>query len=167
MPFPTSPARAHTRASRELRSQPVVLMLYFPSQAMPTDQQMNGGGTILVIDDDVEVLDSVQRLLESEGVAVLTAPGPIEGIKMYTEHWPRVKVVILDFFMHIMKGDEVFEQLQRVNPAVHVVLATGCDDEITERMIAKGVRSSLQKPFNAGELLSRVRDETTAPLTRA
>ena len=128
---------------------------------------MNGGGTILVIDDDVEVLDSVQRLLESEGFAVLTAPGPIEGIKMYTEHWQRVKMVILDYCMHIMKGDEVFEQLQRVNPAVHVVLATGCDDEVADRMIAKGVRSSLQKPFNAGELLSRVRDETTTPLTRA
>src|SRR5881296_1522872 len=113
------------------------------SQAMANDDQMNQGKTILIIDDDVEVLDSVQRLLESEGFAVLTAPGPIEGIKMYTEHWQRVKMVILDYCMHIMKGDEVFEQLQRVNPAVHVVLATGCDDDIAERMIAKGVRSSL------------------------
>ena len=42
---------------------------------------------VLVIDDDVNVLDGVKRLLESENYVVATASDPLEGLRLYAERW--------------------------------------------------------------------------------
>ena len=121
--------------------------------------QVQRDDVILVIDDDTKTLESVGRVLISEGFTVHTAPGPLEGIKAYETHSTTIKLVLLDYFMHIMNGEEVFEQLQRINPAVRVVLVTGSDDELAQRMLARGLCGFLRKPFVPEELLSHIQEQ--------
>ena len=45
----------------------------------------NDGATVLVIDDDADILQSVRVLLTRHGLEVLTAPGPAEGLRVLTE----------------------------------------------------------------------------------
>jgi CheY-like chemotaxis protein len=114
---------------------------------------------ILAIDDDKKTLESVRRLLESEGFVVHTSASPVEGIKSYETHLAEIKLVLLDYVMHIMNGDEVFERLQQINPEVRVLLVTGSEEGVAERMLGRGLRGVLRKPFSPEDLLGRVRDE--------
>src|SRR6266436_7793246 len=100
---------------------------------------MNSLDVVLVIDDDTDVLRGVKRMLECEGFVVYTAHEPQEGIRLYEAHSDEIRLVLLDYFMDGMNGDEVFEHLRRINPDVRVILVTGGDDAVAKRMLANGL----------------------------
>jgi two-component system cell cycle sensor histidine kinase/response regulator CckA len=112
---------------------------------------------ILAIDDDCLLLDSVKGLLESAGCTVLTASNPIEGIKLYETYWQEIKLVLLDYSMKELRGDEVLERLQQANRDVRVIMMSGCDGDVEEMMLQKGLWAFVQKPFSPEDLIDRVR----------
>jgi DNA-binding NtrC family response regulator len=118
---------------------------------------MVGQDVILVIDDDTEVLNSVRRLLIREGWVVLTASSPLEGLALYEAHWREIQLVLLDYFMPILRGDKVFERLQRINPHVRVLLTTACDDDVSPKMLQGGLCGFVQKPLSPRALIGGIR----------
>ena len=74
-------------------------------------------------------------------------------------------MVFLDFLPPQMSGDLVFDELQRLNPDVRVVLLTGCEQSVATNLFQKGLRSYLQKPFNLPDLAQRVKDAISTPGT--
>lgn len=119
---------------------------------------------ILVIDDDVNVLDGVKRLLEGEKCGVATASDPLQGIHFYSDHWRKIKLVLLDFAMPVLRGDEVFERLRRIHGGVRVLLMSAFLDEApVEKMRENGLWGYIEKPFLPGELVDRVREAINSP----
>src|SRR5580704_15972880 len=114
---------------------------------------------VLTIDDEPDVLDVIKECLESEGFAVIAAPGAKSGLDVYEKRWEEIGVVLLDYLMPDMTGDLVFECLQRINPDVRVLLLTGCDDRVGRGMFEAGLRGFIQKPFYIDDLTQRVREE--------
>jgi CheY-like chemotaxis protein len=51
-------------------------------------------------------------------------------------------MVLLDYLLPEMSGELVFENLQRLNPDVRVVLLTGCEESVADKMLKKGLRGS-------------------------
>jgi DNA-binding response OmpR family regulator len=115
-------------------------------------------GVILAIDDDTEVLNSIRRLLIREGWVVLTASDPAEGLQSYEAHWQGIALVLLDYYMPGLRGDEVWERLKRINPQVRVLLMTASDDYLPPGLLNGGVRGFVQKPATRKELLRRIRE---------
>jgi two-component system, cell cycle sensor histidine kinase and response regulator CckA len=114
---------------------------------------------ILVIDDDANVLDGVKRLLEDENCVVATASDPLEGIRLYAERWREIKLVLLDFSMPALRGDEVFVRLRRIHPGVRVLLMSAFNVETPlQRMLEDGLWGFIEKPFLPDELVDRVRE---------
>jgi len=68
--------------------------------------------TILVIEDEAQILEILQALLEGEGYRVLAASRPSVGLKLYAEHWQSVQLVLTDYMMPEMTGDKVFAVLK-------------------------------------------------------
>jgi two-component system cell cycle sensor histidine kinase/response regulator CckA len=116
-----------------------------------------GQDVILVIDDDAEVLNSVRRLLRREGWVVLTVSDPLEGLHVYEALWPEIQLVLLDYFMPNLRGDEVFERLQRINPHVRVLLTTACDNYVSPKMLQGGLCGFVQKPLSPRTLIGGIR----------
>lgn len=58
----------------------------------------------------------------------------------------------------------VFENLQRLNPDVRVVLLTGCAESIADKMLKTGLRGYLQKPFSLPDLAQKIRDAIDTPV---
>jgi len=114
---------------------------------------------VLAIDDEPETLDVIRRCLEIDGLQVLTAIDPKQGLELYEKNHQQIGLVLLDYLMPGMTGDLVFECLLRVNPEVRVILLTGCDDNVAKRMFEEGLRGYIQKPFFAEDLLHRVHEE--------
>jgi DNA-binding response OmpR family regulator len=110
---------------------------------------------ILVIDDDSAFLAVIQRLLKSAGFEVLVAVDPIEGVRLFEERWPEINLVLLDFLMPMMRGDEVLERLQCLRPEVRAVMMSSCDRETVSSALEQSFRGYIQKPCTRQELLER------------
>ena len=119
---------------------------------------------ILAIDDEEGFLGVLRMALASQGYLVHTASSPSEAIQLYRERWREISMVLLDFLLPEMSGDMVFENLQRLNPDVRVVLLTGCEGSVAEKMFEKGLRGYLQKPFCVRELAQKIRDAIDTPV---
>ena len=118
---------------------------------------------ILAIDDEEGFLDILKMTLASQGYLVHTASSPSEAIKLYGERWREISMVLLDHLLPEMSGDSVFENLQRLNPDVRVVLLTACEESVADEMLKKGLRGYLQKPFDFPDLAQKIRDAINAP----
>ena len=127
------------------------------SHSITGEAACGGQAVILFIDDDTEVLNNVRRLLIREGWVVLTASDPLEGLMLYEAHWREIQLVLLDYFMPIRRGDEVFECLQRINPQVCVLLTTACVDDVSPKMLQGGLCGFVQKPLSPRDLIGGIR----------
>ncbi len=81
---------------------------------------------VLCIDDNEEVLECEKSFLESFGYTVLTAASGGKGLELASKH--SVDVVILDYLMPEMNGQEVAIAMRRLKPLAPIILLTGAVD---------------------------------------
>jgi two-component system cell cycle sensor histidine kinase/response regulator CckA len=124
----------------------------------------NEKNCVLAIDDEEGFLGVLKAALESRGFMVHTASSPDVAIKLYEKFRRDIGMVLLDYLLPGMSGELVFENLQRLNPNVRVVLLTGCEESVADKMLKRGLRGYLQKPFNLPNLAQKVQDTLNAPV---
>jgi CheY-like chemotaxis protein len=114
--------------------------------------------TILVIDDDEEILDIVQDALLPLGYQLELAARAEEGLKTFREK--RIDLTILDIFMPGKDGLETLMQLRTMNREAKILAISGGGEiglrralNWAEKMGAKGI---LPKPFMPEELIRKV-----------
>lgn len=123
-------------------------------------EEETGGGTetVLIVDDEVEVLQIAREALEYYGYRVLTATDGFEALALFEQHPQDVDLVILDLIMPGMSGQEVLTQLLRRRPALPVMIASGYTP-VHQDQEGEGVLANryLSKPYSLHELLEAVR----------
>ena len=85
--------------------------------------------TILIIEDEEDILALLSGLLASEDYRVITAGNGREGIKKFQEHNP--DLIITDVRMPIMDGIEVLREVKTKESDTEVIILTGHSDEAT------------------------------------
>ncbi len=132
---------------------PVLIRAGDSLSAVPAPAIVGGEGLILVVDDDELVRDMAEEALQVVGYSVLTAANGQEGVDLYRQHQDRIKAVLLDMAMPVMSGREAFIEMQKINPAVKVLLASGFrKDKRVEEILTLGVKDFLQKPYTITSL---------------
>jgi CheY-like chemotaxis protein len=81
---------------------------------------------VLCIDDNADVLECEKSFLEGFGYRVLTAATGRKGLELASKH--PVDVVILDYCMPEMNGQEVAIEMRRLNPLAPIIMLTGAVD---------------------------------------
>ncbi len=115
-------------------------------------------GTILVIDDEEIVRNMAREMLTPRGLTVLTAEGGAAGVSLYKERHAEIGLILLDFSMPGMGGEETFKELRKVNPDAPVLLSSGFGrEEATRRFGGQGLTGFIQKPYRLATLLTEVR----------
>jgi two-component system cell cycle sensor histidine kinase/response regulator CckA len=123
------------------------------------DYESNGGGTILVADDEEGVRSLVASVLEEAGYTVELASDGGEVVKRLRELGDRVRLVILDLTMPTLGGGEAATELRRIRPDIPIIAMSGYGDiELMEQFGQAGVDDFLPKPFSPGQLAAKVRD---------
>ncbi len=113
--------------------------------------------TLLVVDDEEALCNLIRDALARRGYRVLVATSGPEGVRLYREHAPHVKLVILDMVMPGMDGRAVFEALRAIDPDVRVLVSSGYMDEGTAaNILRRGVAGFLRKPYTLRELVDAV-----------
>src|SRR5258705_2972743 len=111
--------------------------------------------TIALVDDDRNILTSVQITLEAEGFTVRTYTDGAEALKALTAQ--PVDLAILDIKMPRMDGMELLERLRRQSE-LPVIFLTSKDDEVDELMgLRMGADDYIKKPFSQRLLIERIR----------
>ena len=111
--------------------------------------------TILVLDDDVPVLSSLQFLLETHDFAVQTFRSGASMLDWATRH--PSDCIVIDYKMPELDGLQVAAQLRARGVATPVILVTGFpDDSIYLKAAAAGIQQVLLKPDLEDSLISRI-----------
>jgi two-component system, cell cycle sensor histidine kinase and response regulator CckA len=114
-------------------------------------------GTILLVDDEPNVLHPVAALLEQSGFTVFKAISGSVAMEIFQMNRENIDLVILDLILPNMSGKDLYCRFKQINPQVKVLISTGCD--LTEQggdLMADGCSGFIQKPYNIKELSSIV-----------
>ena len=111
--------------------------------------------TILVIEDDQDMLQLIKRILESEGYHVFLAADGIYGMTLMKECKP--DLVLLDITMPGPDGYLTLDSIRQYSN-VPVIMVTGKrETEAVQKAFELGVDDYIKKPFRPAELLARVK----------
>jgi NtrC-family two-component system response regulator AlgB len=112
---------------------------------------MTAQATVLVVDDEPNILKTVSIALESAGFRVSAFANPLEAVEAVREH--TFDLAFIDLKMQPIDGMEVLGELRKLSPDTTVVLMTahGTIDSAVEAM-KRGAFDYLQKPFEYAEL---------------
>jgi CheY-like chemotaxis protein len=118
---------------------------------------------ILLVEDEPDVADVASEMLAEEGYRVVIAHDGFEALKIYEQMGKQVGLVILDYFLPVIDGDAVFDELRAVNPNVDVVLSSGFAEQTKiASMLSQGLRGFIPKPYSRAKLLEQVRSTLDA-----
>ncbi len=113
----------------------------------------------MIADDEAAVCDACTQILKRLGFNVLSAPDGREALEVFREHVEEIDCVLLDLTMPHMDGDQVFCEMQHINPDVQVILCSGfSEQDATERFADKGLAGFLQKPYSMAALKDKLRE---------
>jgi two-component system, OmpR family, response regulator PrrA len=112
--------------------------------------------SVLVVDDDQDVLVSVERGLRLSGFTVLTASDGAEALRAVSEHAP--DAVVLDMNMPVLDGAGVVTALRAMGNEVPICVLSA-RSSVDERIagLESGADDYLGKPFVLAELVARIR----------
>ncbi|WP_455245047.1 response regulator [Petrachloros mirabilis] len=146
----------------------------------PTDpqQQPKNKPTVLVVDDDSNVLTLCRTILEQAGYEVLAASGSSEALKIVKNHQGQINVLVTDLvlpppefslassgneFPHV-HGHELALRALRMRQDLHVLLmSSNVDQDLAGSGIRQDALPFLSKPFEPKDLVALVQETHTNP----
>jgi DNA-binding response OmpR family regulator len=111
--------------------------------------------TILVVDDERNIVDLLRLYLEKEGYAVIAAADGEEAIALHRRHEP--DLVILDLMLPKVDGLEVCREIRRHSDTPVLMLTARGDDIDAIVGLELGADDYVTKPFNPRALVARVK----------
>jgi len=106
-------------------------------------------GPILVIDDDPDLCDILQRTLTHAGYEVVTASDGMRAIRAYELNHP--SMLFVDLMMPNLDGEELLRVLGTPRPPVVLITASVRREEVAERF---GISDTLEKPFDIKDVVA-------------
>lgn len=114
----------------------------------PKKTPLSNKHTILVVDDDPEIVTLLSKILLNEGYNVMDAQNGLEALRKVEKGG--IDLVILDLIMPEMGGIEVLKRLGDMAPKLPVIVLTGHGDLQTAReAMMLGAYEYITKPFDA------------------
>ncbi len=115
--------------------------------------------SILVIDDEVEIADTMRGILEKEGYNAYSCNSGRAGIELIAKQ--KIDVVLTDINMAEINGLEVLKQAKLLFPDIEVIMTTGHGGyELAVQCLRAGALDYLLKPINLEQLLWAVEKAT-------
>lgn len=113
---------------------------------------------VLLVDDDEEVLRVTGEILDFEDYRYILAKDGIEALQIYRQMGEKIDLVLLDYFLPVMDGDAVFDELKAIDPKVRVVLSSGFAEQAkVGSMLARGLHGFIPKPYTREKLIEQIR----------
>ena len=147
LPIPNEPSPEHTRSATEQTAAP------------------GGSETILLVEDESELLEMMDIELRRKGYKVLTARDGIEAVEAFTQSDQRIDLVLSDVGLPRLDGAGLFSTLREFDPKIRFILASGyLDPKLKNELLTAGAKAFIQKPYHPPEVMRIVREILDSPL---
>ncbi|MDF4835743.1 sigma-54 dependent transcriptional regulator [Vibrio parahaemolyticus] len=118
----------------------------------------NNPYSVLLVDDDQDVLDSYSYLMNISSIKSKAINDPTQALQYVSPEW--AGVVILDMYMPQMHGLELLRMIKNVDERIPVIVITGHGDiPMAVDAVKQGACEFLEKPINPAELLTLVKQQ--------
>lgn len=121
---------------------------------------INRGGTkglVMLVDDEQHLLYIASRILATDGYRVINCEDVFEALHIYENVGKTIDMIVLDFSMPTMNGEDAFYEFREMNPNAKIILSSGMfERDVVSRLLRKGLRAFLPKPYKRESLLQAV-----------
>lgn len=141
--------------------------IYLPRYVGPSSQIqrddpkvaiMRGNETVLLVEDEPEIMRVGKYMLESLGYRVLPAGSPKDALRLADEHAGEIHLLITDVVMPEMNGRDLAKRLQSLYPEIRILFMSGYTANVIAHhgVLDVGV-NFLPKPFSINDLAAKTR----------
>ncbi len=112
--------------------------------------------TVMLVDDDMDVLESTQYLLMDEGFDVITAKNGEEAINEFRSNKPQI--IFMDIKMPVMNGYDAFYKIKKLNKNAKIVFTSSyaIDNERFQKAKESTLSDLLNKPFDVDTMIKMI-----------
>ncbi len=157
---------------RSVTGQGTAFEILFPMTTRPRDAKSEdaapptltqGHGTVLVVDDELQVREIISRVLGTCGYEVVTVGDGREALSRFGRG-TGIDLVILDVMMPGMGGRECLASLRIADPGVRVLVTTGyTSDSSAQELLVEGAIGIVEKPLDLKLLVESVQKSLATP----
>jgi DNA-binding NtrC family response regulator len=122
---------------------------------------MNDEPTVLVVDDNEDLLETFAMILKRRGFFVDTAENGESAVDKFKEH--NYDVTLMDIVMPKMNGVEAFRKIREMHPAASVILMTAySEEELIQMARDEGAHHVVHKPIRIDQLIEMIKEAATS-----
>ncbi|RKY50213.1 MAG: hybrid sensor histidine kinase/response regulator [Candidatus Neomarinimicrobiota bacterium] len=123
------------------------------------ERDLYGNETILMVEDEINILEMGKTILEKFGYKVLTAISPLEALEIVKEHGDSIELLITDLIMPGMNGRQLADSVAKLYPGIKVIYTSGyTPNVIMQSGVIRDNINFIQKPYSIHDLLLKVRE---------
>ncbi len=118
---------------------------------------MNDKPTILVVDDNQDLLNTFAMILKRRGFSVQTAGNGVSAVDKFKEQ--SFDVTLMDIVMPDMNGVDASRKMKEINPEAPIILMTAySDDELIQSARDGGINKIIHKPIRIDQLIKLINE---------
>jgi two-component system, cell cycle sensor histidine kinase and response regulator CckA len=121
------------------------------------ETSVSGHETVLVVDDEHDILGAIQETLSSRGYKVFAVDDPNSALDMVKKMPHKIDLVITDIVMPRLNGKELISKIKMIDADIRVLAISGYTKYVSQSDEIGEINGFLQKPFESYYLLSVVR----------
>ncbi|MFC1869702.1 response regulator [Chloroflexota bacterium] len=116
---------------------------------------MKEPASVLVVDDNADLVDTFSLILKRKGYQVDTAEDGLSAVEKFRKR--PFDVTLMDIIMPNMNGVEAFRKIREINPGARVILMTAYyEEEEIKTAVDEGAYSAVHKPVNIAQLIELI-----------
>ncbi|MGB2687773.1 MAG: response regulator [Desulfobacterales bacterium] len=143
-----------------------VVRIYLPAvvdkpkeMKKPKTELARGTGTILIVEDEEQVMDVTRTILKRLGYHVLTARTGMEGVNIGRSYDGDIDLAIIDIYLSDMRGDVIYKLLMKARNNLKVIICSAYTfDDSAQKILNAGAQTFIQKPFRLATLSEKVKN---------
>jgi len=116
-----------------------------------------GSETVLLVDDEDNILEVGKAMLENMGYKVLVARNGYEALDVFQTYPDKIDLMILDMIMPGLGGGQTFDRIKDIDSNIKVLLSSGYSlNGEAEEILERGCDGFIQKPYTLEELSKKI-----------
>jgi CheY-like chemotaxis protein len=148
--------------------------IYFPiseekveKNVVKKENLISGSGTLLIVDDEEMIKETLKGMLESLNYKVIFAKDGRNALKIYKSRLEEIDAILMDIQMPVMDGVEAAEKILKINPQARIVFMSGyAEAKSFEKLRKMGHQLFLKKPYRITSLAEIIQKALSIKHTR-